>query len=123
MNDSVELPKNFAKFGIEVILDAVVGSVCSRVYLPGIFIADLVVELDEHEFLLDGPFNLSSLHVDVVLVATCQLSYRSRHCLALLRGRLYSEAIFFAIILQFRIPYSSYSFFSTSSSSSDQIFF
>jgi hypothetical protein len=40
----------------------------------------------------------------VVLISTWIVMYLYRHCLALFRGRLYSDAIFLAIRLQFLMP-------------------
>ncbi len=107
MNDGVEFAQHFPEFGVEVVLDRVVRFRRDLLGDEGPLVADLVVELDEHQFFLDGPVHLGRVRVDVVLIPDSNKVYLSRHCLALFRDRCNSSDIFLAIIDQLRIPSSS----------------
>lgn len=69
-------------------------------------VADLIVVLDEHELLFDGPLSFGGLGADVVFIAEWDEEYRYRHCFALFLGSWSSLNIFLAMRLQFLIAYS-----------------
>jgi hypothetical protein len=87
------------------------------------FVSDFIVQLHQSKLLLCSPLGLGCFLIDVVLVSTSSQNYRSRHCLALFRGRQCSLAMRLATRLQFWMPSSSYSRRNNWSYYSDQTFF